>query len=96
MHDEAIFAPGYSTPFQRIASWRWVRWPDSETTPFSPRYVFDPHEIHVLWIDEEMRAQTHDARRAGETFPEVNRVFVPVERQRPAEPQNPAREAEEP
>lgn len=77
IHDEAIFAPAYSTDFMRIGSWRWIRWPDSMFTGFSPRFVYDPHEIHVLWVDEAMREETLAARRAGITFPEVNRVFVP-------------------
>ncbi len=83
MHDEAIFVPGYSTDFMRIAYWRWIRWPDSEFTPFSPRYVYDPHEIHVLWVDEEMKQETMAARRSGKTFPEYNRVFRPLERGEP-------------
>lgn len=76
MHDEAIFVPGYSTDFMRIGSWRWVRWPDSEYTRFSPRYVYDPHEVHVLWVDEEIKEETQAARRSGKTFPEVNRLFA--------------------
>ncbi len=78
MHDEAIFVPGYATDFQRIASWRWVRWPDSETTQFSPRYAYEPHEAYVLWIDEDLKEETLAAIRAGKTFPEVNRIFRPV------------------
>ena len=54
MHDEAIFVPGYSVDFVRIGSWRWVRWPDCETTRFSPPVVYDPHEVFVFWIDEEV------------------------------------------
>jgi len=76
MHDEAIFVPGYSTDFMRIGSWRWIRWPDSEFTRFSPRFVYDPHEVHVLWVDEEIKEETQAARRSGKTFPEVNRLFA--------------------
>jgi microcin C transport system substrate-binding protein len=75
MHDEAIFVPGYSTDFMRIGSWRWIRWPDSEFTKFSPRFVYDPHEVHVLWVDEEIKEETQSARRTGKTFSEVNRLF---------------------
>ena len=45
IHDEAIFVPGFSVDFIRIGSWRWVRWPDCETTRFSPPVVYDPHEV---------------------------------------------------
>ena len=74
IHDEGIFSPAFSVDFMRIGSWRWVRWPDSETTRFSPPLVYDPHESFVFWIDEEMREETLAARRAGKTFPEVTRM----------------------
>ncbi|MBK1882920.1 hypothetical protein JIN85_10865 [Luteolibacter pohnpeiensis] len=70
MHDEAIFLPGYAVDFVRVGSWRWVRWPDSDTTKFCPPVVYDPHEVHVLWIDEDMKKETLEARREGKTFPE--------------------------
>ncbi len=73
IHDEAIFVPGYTVDFIRIASWRWVRWPDCETTRFSPPVVYDPHEVHVFWIDDEMRRETLTAKRAGMAFPESTR-----------------------
>ncbi len=74
IHDEGIFSPAWSVDFMRIGSWRWVRWPDSETTRFSPPLVYDPHESFVFWIDEEMKEETLAARRAGKTFPEVIRM----------------------
>lgn len=74
MHDEAIFVPGYSVDFMRIGSWRWVRWPDSEFTRFSPPVVYDPHDSFVYWIDEDKLLETREAIRSGRTFPEVNRV----------------------
>ena len=102
MHDEAIFVPGYSIDFIRIGSWRWVKWPDCETTRFSPPVVFDPHEVFVLWIDEQAKAETQAAMRSGKTFPEATRT-VDVYREKPAthpepepEPVVPADEPEEP
>ena len=74
MHDEAIFVPGYSVDFMRIGSWRWVRWPDCENTRFSPPVVYDPHEVWVLWIDEEIKAETQAARRSGKAFTESTRI----------------------
>jgi microcin C transport system substrate-binding protein len=82
MHDEAIFVPAYSVDFVRIGSWRWVRWPDSETTRFSPAVVFDPHDVFVQWIDTTIQQETQAARRSGKTFPEVTRT-VDVHRQVP-------------
>ena len=74
MHDEAIFVPAYSVDFMRIGSWRWVRWPDCATTRFSPPVVYDPHELFVFWIDEELKKATQAARRSGKAFPESTKV----------------------
>jgi microcin C transport system substrate-binding protein len=74
IHDEAIFVPGFSVDFMRIGSWRWVRWPDCETTRFSPPVVYDPHESFVFWVDEEIQEETRAARRAGRAFKETTRT----------------------
>jgi microcin C transport system substrate-binding protein len=74
MHDEALFVPAYAVDFVRIGSWRWVRWPDSENTRFSPPVVYDPHEVLVMWIDDDIKAETQAARRIGKAFPESTRV----------------------
>jgi microcin C transport system substrate-binding protein len=74
IHDEAIFVPGFSVDFVRLGSWRWVRWPDCETTRFSPPVVYDPHEVFVFWVDEEMQAETQAARRTGKAFPESTKT----------------------
>jgi microcin C transport system substrate-binding protein len=75
IHDEAIFVPGYTVDFVRIGSWRWVRWPDSEETRFSPPLVYEPLGSAVHWIDGDMMEETMEARRSGKTFDEVNRIF---------------------
>lgn len=99
MHDEAFFVPGYSVDFSRVGCWRWVRWPDCPETRFSPPVVYDPHEVFVFWVDEEIQAETQAARRSGKTFPEVTRI---VEDYRirptaaPAESEEPAAEPVEP
>ena len=76
IHDEAIFVPGYAVDFIRIGSWRWVRWPDSEETRFSPPVVFDPHESYVYWIDKQIYDETQAARRSGKVFEESTRVIA--------------------
>ena len=86
MHDEAIFVPGYSVDFVRVASWRWVKWPDSETTKFCPPVVFDPHEVFVFWIDDEVKAETQAARRSGKSFPEISRTVDDYRVRTPAQP----------
>ena len=75
IHDEAIFVPGFSVDFVRIGSWRWLRWPDCETTRFSPPTVFDPHESYVFWVDEDIKAETQAARRAGKSFGESTKTI---------------------
>lgn len=74
MHDEAIFNPGYAVDFVRTGYWRWVKWPDCETTRFSPPVTYDPLETNVLWVDDTVKEETLKARREGKKFPEVNRV----------------------
>ncbi|MEX1116299.1 MAG: ABC transporter substrate-binding protein [Akkermansiaceae bacterium] len=100
IHDEAIFVPGYSVDFMRIGSWRWIKWPDCETTRFSPPVVYDPHEVFVFWVDDEIKAETQSARRTGKEFEETARVVddyrvlpgVPTE----PEPEPSTEEAEAP
>jgi microcin C transport system substrate-binding protein len=92
IHDEAIFAPAYTADFIRLASWRWVKWPDSETTRFSPPMVLDPHQAHVLWIDEDVRRETLQAQQTFLRFPEVNRV---ADAYRITEPETPDQRSSE-
>ena len=75
MHDEAIFVPGYSADFMRIGSWRWVRWPDSDLTRYSPPCVYDPHEVFVFWVDDAIKEETQSARRTGKKFQESTRTI---------------------
>jgi microcin C transport system substrate-binding protein len=75
IHDEAFFVPGYTVDFVRMGCWRWLRWPDSEQTRFCTPVVYEPSEVHVHWIDEDMKKETLDAKRAGRSFGEVNRIF---------------------
>lgn len=95
IHDEAIFVPGYTVDFVRMGSWRWLRWPDCEETRFCPPIVYEPTEVHVHWIDEEMKKETLDAKRAGRSFGEVNRIFDDYrfpETSKPAEAEEPVEE----
>lgn len=75
VHDEAIFIPAYKVTFNRIEFWRYVKWPDSADTEFSPPVVLDPHDGYCYWIDEDARKETLEARREGRAFPESNRVY---------------------
>jgi len=84
IHDEGFFAPGYTVDFVRLGSWRWVRWPDCENTRFSSPVVLDPHDVFVLWIDEDIKKETQAARTSGKSFGECNRVVDAYRLQTPA------------
>ncbi|MBK1853488.1 hypothetical protein JO972_00800 [Verrucomicrobiaceae bacterium 5K15] len=75
IHDEALFSPGWVTSFVRLGSWRWVRWPDTEETPFNVPIIYLPNESYVFWIDSEMKRETEAAMRSNRTFPEVQKII---------------------
>jgi microcin C transport system substrate-binding protein len=75
VHDEGFFSPGYSTDYVRLGTWRWVRWPDTEDTPFNVPVVREPFESYVLWIDPQRKEETEKAMRSGKVFSEVHQVI---------------------
>ncbi|MGJ8724376.1 MAG: ABC transporter substrate-binding protein [Roseibacillus sp.] len=72
--EEDLFIPGYTNEFSRVATWRWVRWPDVPETRFAPPLAYIPMESYCYWIDEEMKKETLAAKRKGEVFEEVERI----------------------
>jgi microcin C transport system substrate-binding protein len=74
IHDSGVYIPGFMTEFGRVGVWRWLRWPDSEFTEFSPPMKYIPMESYTYWIDEELKAETLAAKRSGKTFPEVQEI----------------------
>ena len=75
IHDEAFYSPGLTNDFLRMASWRWVRWPDTPETPFNVPLIGNPLESYLFWIDEDVKKETLAAKRAGKTFPEVQKTI---------------------
>ncbi|MGJ8657138.1 MAG: ABC transporter substrate-binding protein [Akkermansiaceae bacterium] len=75
IHDEGIFIPGVDRDYTAIGHWRWMKWPDSETTKFSYPAIYEPMETYLYWIDEEVKKETLKARKEGRTFPEVEQVI---------------------
>jgi microcin C transport system substrate-binding protein len=72
LHEDASFSPGFVMPFYRIATWRWVGWPET----FNARYSRDAQEMSLHWIDEAKRAETLEARRNESTrFPASVRTY---------------------
>ena len=72
--DEDLFVPGYTNEFSRVATWRWVRWPDVPETRFAPPLSYIPMESFCYWIDEKMKEETLEAKKNGTKFLEVERV----------------------
>jgi len=72
--ERCVFIPGWKRDFERVACWRWLRWPDTETVKFCPPIVAYPFEHYSFWIDEQMQQETKEAMRSGRVFPEVQNV----------------------
>jgi len=75
VHDEAIFIPSYALDFYRIAHWRWLKWPQTDEVQFGTPLRDNPYDLYVHWIDEEVKAETIAAKRAGKTFPESVKIY---------------------
>lgn len=68
-HDYASFVPAYVQDFYRVGHWRWLRFPAF----FNHRQSTSAGQLHVHWIDTDMKEQTLAARRSGEAFePQIN------------------------
>ncbi|MCB1647379.1 MAG: ABC transporter substrate-binding protein [Pseudomonadales bacterium] len=63
-HDHASFVPGFYQPFYRLGHWRWVRYPAF----FNHKHSGSAGQYFVHWIDEEIKQQTLEARKAGESL----------------------------
>lgn len=74
VYDRCVFIPGWKRDYERVACWRWLRWPDSETVKFCPPINSYPFEHYSFWIDEEMEAETKAAMTSGQTFPEIQNI----------------------
>ncbi|OAM90628.1 extracellular solute-binding protein [Termitidicoccus mucosus] len=71
LHDDASFVPGFVIPFFRSASWRWIQIPEHGNV----RIADAPGQFFLSWIDEDVKEQTRDARKAGEKLPPQIRIF---------------------
>jgi microcin C transport system substrate-binding protein len=72
LHAEyASFVPGFVQDFYRVGYWRWFRYPED----FNLRHSNYSGEFFVHWIDEDMRRETLEARKRGDTFTPEIRVY---------------------
>lgn len=74
VYERCVFVPGWKRDYERVACWRWLRWPNSETVKFCPPINAYPWDHYSFWIDEEMKEETRAAMLSGQTFPEVQNV----------------------
>lgn len=65
IYEDGSFSPAFAMPFYRIATWRWVGWPDD----FNVRYSTDALDASIHWIDEDKKKETLEARRGNQIFP---------------------------
>ncbi|MGC9451561.1 MAG: extracellular solute-binding protein [Oceanipulchritudo sp.] len=89
LYEDASFVPGFVQPYYRVAHWRWLVYPDD----FNVKLSRSAGEYFLAWIDEEKKAETREAQRAGKTFEPVIRVYDQYAPKAVKEEQNVARVA---
>ncbi|MFT5484326.1 MAG: microcin C transport system substrate-binding protein, partial [Halieaceae bacterium] len=70
-HDHASFVPGFVQPFYRVGHWRWVRYPNF----FNHKHSEGASELYIHWIDSDLKKETQQARKDGETFPAQIHIY---------------------
>ena len=65
IHDVATWVNGWALPFHRTGYWRHIKWPEG----FNAMQSRNAEEFFLHWVDEDERAATTAARRAGQKFP---------------------------
>jgi microcin C transport system substrate-binding protein len=70
-HDYASFVPGFYQGFFRVGHWRWLRYPEG----FSYKHAASAGELFIHWIDQDIKRETREARKSGQTFGPQIRVF---------------------
>lgn len=70
LHADASFVPGFVLPFYRVGHHRWLRYPEGT---FNEMHTNSDMKEFVAWIDEDIKAETLEAKKSGKTFPpEIN------------------------
>jgi microcin C transport system substrate-binding protein len=71
LYEDASFVPGFVIPFYRDLHWRWLRYPED----FNVKLSRGADQFFLSWIDTDMKKETREARKSGETFPPVIAVY---------------------
>lgn len=81
LYELASFVPAYQVPYTREGAWRWIKLPKLPATPKSELLYWPLDGSNsgysyggLFWIDEETKAQTRAAIKAGQPFPPVTLV----------------------
>ncbi|TNE37627.1 MAG: ABC transporter substrate-binding protein [Alphaproteobacteria bacterium] len=64
LYEDASFVPGWVQPYYRVGHWRWMQFPKGFTTKHS-RWEY---QHFVAWVDEDIKRETKEARKRGESF----------------------------
>lgn len=65
VHDDAFYVPFWYAPYDRIAYWDYVQFPDF----FLPKHASGIIDYMVQWIDPEKKKALADAMRIGKAYP---------------------------
>ncbi len=71
LYEDGSFVPGFVIPFMRGAYWRWVKFPED----FNVKLARSLGEYFLYWIEDDVREETMNSRRSGETYPAVDAVY---------------------
>lgn len=71
LYEDASFSPGFVTPFYRTGYWRWLRWPEG----FNARLSRSGEQLYLSWIDQDLKKEVQEARKAGRTYPPEVAVY---------------------
>jgi microcin C transport system substrate-binding protein len=79
IHDIGAFIPMYKVPYTREVYWRWIRLPEHHGVRMTNPTLIDPISENLrtdglFWIDQDIKAETLEARRTGRVFPPVTIV----------------------
>ncbi|MBL0598313.1 ABC transporter substrate-binding protein [Aeromonas jandaei] len=81
LYELASFVPTYQVPYTRDGAWRWIKLPKVPATPKSEllHWPLDGGNSGysyggLFWIDEQVKNETLDAIKSGQSFPPVTQV----------------------
>jgi microcin C transport system substrate-binding protein len=61
VHEDGCFVPGFIMPFYRWEAWRYIRFPEQ----FALKLANEYEEYWVHWMDEGLKQETLEAKKAG-------------------------------